>query len=132
MGRKDKMMQIEFRYNGQSKRKSLTLDCSMDDILSAFGTLYEIDNADAKQSFDIELFNDDTPICLEDPSNQLFEGAIIDITEAKSKQQQTEEDDTSNTDEQSEENKETENEQEEATVSPNIRRKKKPRFVARL
>ena len=49
----------------------------MEDVLSAFETLFDIDCR--KQELDVNLLNDDGEvICLKDPSHQLFDGAIVD------------------------------------------------------
>jgi len=71
-------MQVEFHYNGESKTKSLLKKCTMNDVLSAFESLFIVESKNGLKKEELFINNDGVLTVLEDPDKQLFDGAVVE------------------------------------------------------
>jgi len=73
-------MNLEFHYNGGSKKKMVASSFSIDNILTEFKSLFDVKSSTLKlEDFELNLVNNDGGFIKLQNTSQLFNGAVIDI-----------------------------------------------------
>lgn len=73
-------MNLEFHYNGDSKKKIVSTTFSIDNILAEFKSLFDVKNSTLKlEDLELNLVSNDGAFIKLQNTSQLFPGAVVDI-----------------------------------------------------
>ena len=73
-------MNLEFHYNGDSKKKTVSTTFSIDNILTEFKSLFDVKNSTLKlEDLELNLVSNDGAFIKLQNTSQLFPGAVVDI-----------------------------------------------------